>query len=168
LYSDDNSGRECATVLEKIMKSIYVVLTVVVAAVLSGCITSQRCQMTVANWSDARIRSAVVMDTNGNSYAFANIDPQAQAAKKPVAAVLGKGIELRIVSESGTNVTRVLDLDPAVSPTWKGYLLIQIENDALVRTFFLPPEEGWGGDMPWAVPPAWQGVLNIPGMPGQQ
>lgn len=151
------------------MKSTHVALPVVfLAAVLSGCITSQRCQVTVANWSDDRIRSAVVIDTNGNSYAFANIESQVQASKRPVIAMLGKGIEVRIVSEHGTNVTRMLDLDPPVSPAYNGYLLIQIENDALVRTFFMPPEEGWGGDMPWNVPPAWQGVLNIPGMPGQQ
>lgn len=151
------------------MRSFMRVLSVLSFAVISaGCLTSNRCLVGVVNATDYTIRSVVLVDTNGNHYAFSNLKAHPLAADyKPVKKVLGKGLVLRISTPRGTNVNRIVDLDPAISPKYRGSLLFQIEENEQVRTFFQPDDESAAGDLPWAQAPSWQGTISIPGMPQQ-
>ena len=151
------------------MRGIYKIMSMAVLAVISaGCITSGNCRVGVANATDTMIRSVVLVDTNGNSYTFVNLKPHPLVADyKPIKRALGKGLVVRITSDRGTNVNRIVDLDPAVAPKYRGTLLFQVEDDAKVRTFFQPEDEASAGNLPWAQQPSWQGAISIPGMPQQ-
>lgn len=133
--------------------------------VMTGCFQSGRCRVTVANAMERSIRSAVLVDTAGHTYTFGSIKPHSAASYMPVNNVLGKGLVLWIVDDTGTNVNRTVNLEPAVAPSYRGRLLFQIEGNAQVRTFFLPSEDASGSSMPWNVAPSWQGTIAIPGMP---
>lgn len=151
------------------MRSIFKIVSMASLAVIAaGCITSGNCRVGVANATDNVIRSVVIVDTNGHSYTFMKLKPHPLVADyKPIKGVLGKGIVIRIDSDRGTNVNRIVDLDPAVAPKYRGTLLFQIEDDAKVRTFFQPEDEASAGNLPWAQQPSWQGAISIPGMPQQ-
>lgn len=152
------------------MRGICRILPVLlVAVVATGCITSGRCRVGVANVSDNMICSVVVADTNGNTYAFANLAPHSEPpGYKPINGKLEKGIVLRITGEDGTNVSRTVDLARPVAPDARGSLLFQIENNAQVRTFFQPEDEAARRDIGWSQAPSWQGTIMVPGVPGQQ
>ena len=156
------------------MRSICRIVSVLfLAVIVTGCVTPGRCRVTVTSTLDSKIRSVELVDTNGNTYVFANIVKPATAAdvrsdNRAMHGVMGKGLVMRIVGESGTNVSRIVDLDPPVLPQCPGCLTFQIEDNFQVRTFFWKDPGASSGDFPWAVQPAWQGAISVPGMPGNQ
>ena len=155
------------------MHAVRILLPILfLAGAVSGCITAGRCRLQVTNKSDVSLRTFVVTDTNGNTYAFTNIVRPSVAsdlrvANIPLLAVMGKGIQVHISRADGTNVTRIVNLYPPAMPNYPGCLTLEVDEDsALVRTFFWKDPGAGQGDMPWAEAPPWQGALSVPGMPG--
>ncbi|MEI6970095.1 MAG: hypothetical protein WCL44_01140 [bacterium] len=149
-------------------RTMMSILLALAAFSAGGCLTSTKCRVTVSNASERDIRSVVLVDTNGFSYTFTNIKAHSAAEYRSLNGMMGRGLVMSIADETGTNVSRTVDLDPPVEPKYGGRLQFQIEENARVRTFFQPSEDGGGGSMPWAVAPPWQGTITMPGMTPQQ
>ena len=79
--------------------------------------------------------------------------------------ILMNFVPLRITRGDGSTNSLTASLERLLPQTFTGRVLFQIEDDAKVRAFVLPGlDAGRAGEMPWAVPPNWQGTTSIPGI----
>jgi len=137
-----------------------------VCLLLAGCVGARaRCRISVANACDENISHIVVRDEAGNTYAFADLAKHSVGTYMRVKTDMGRDVTLTITGEDGAPSTKVVRLDRVVPQTFDGCVLFQIESHAGIRAFVLPQaERSSESELPWAVPPAWQGVPGIPGL----
>jgi hypothetical protein len=109
--------------------------------------------------------SVVVRDGGGGSYVFKNLAAHTAGAEQAVEAGITQNVDLEIVTEDGESIEKAVDLGRAVPHTFAGDIILQLEDSGNVRVFLIPDgETGRQGDLPWATPPSWQGVMSIPGL----
>ena len=136
---------------------------------LAGCIKLQgRCRLFVWNGSDESVSSVVVRGTNNTNYVFMDIQPNNSSALSKAKADIGPKVRLEVKTEGGTKFEQTVDLGRPIPKAFRGRILFQIEKDNTVKVFVLPKRKDSGdGELPWAVPPVWQGVPGIPGLSGR-
>ena len=137
---------------------------------LTGCVGARaQCRISVANASDASFSSVTVQDASGATYAFAGLRPHTAGREICASSDLSSNVTLAITAPDGQRIERKIELGREVPRTFDGCVVFQIESNAQVRAFILPRDErAGGGVMPWATPPSWQGVHEIPGLSGQE
>jgi hypothetical protein len=146
------------------MRSLTVVI--LCAVLVGGCIgPGATCRISVANASRRNISSVSVHDDAGASYVFRDLKAHTAGVEQAVEAGIAQNVKVEIVTEDGEGIEKTVDLGGVVPPNFAGDIILQLEDDGNVRTFVLPDNETGGkGDLPWATPPAWQGVMNVPGL----
>jgi hypothetical protein len=147
-------------------QEVWLVILIVLVLLMAGCIgPGAICRISVANASRQDISSVVVRDDAGSRYVFENLAAHAAGVEQPVETGVAQNITLEITARDGSATTKAVDLGRPVPHTFAGDLLLQIEDGGNVRVFFLQDSDaGQTGDLPWATPPAWQGVVNVPGL----
>ena len=82
---------------------------------------------------------------------------------------MSRDVTLVVTAEDGAIVTNAVRLARPVPLTFDGRVLFQIEAGTRVRVFIMPtPDKPSDGDIPWAIPPPWQGAPTVPGLSGQE
>jgi hypothetical protein len=138
------------------------------ALLLTGCVGPRaQCRVSVANASQEKVTSVEVKDTAGSTYLFTDVVPGSMAAYVAATNSIERSVVLKIRHEDGSVSETTVDLGRSVPQAFPGRLVFQVEEGRKVRAFVLPDQEGAGrGELPWAVPPSWQGVTSIPGFSG--
>jgi len=152
------------------MRSKITILLVLACHLLAGCVTPHaRCVFSVANASDAALSSVLLRDETGTAYAFATIRPHSTGPFVPARANMGGPLHLEVTTENGVTLTNTIHLDSPILRTFNGQVVFQIEDSTHVRVFIQPArDKSRDGDLPWAMPPSWQGVPSIPGLSGRE
>jgi len=152
------------------MKSIFTLSLVLACHLLAGCVTHHaRCVFSVANASDTVLSSVLLRDEAGAAYTFATLKPHSLGPFVHTRADMGGPLTLEATTENGVTVTNTVHLDSPILRTFNGQIVFQIESNTHVRVFVQPAHDNSSnGELPWAIPPSWQGNPSIPGLSGRE
>ena len=131
---------------------------------LSGC-GGARYQVNVGNGSPRLpVQSVEVSADSRGIGEFSVIAPSKVAAAKPRGGDLPKEIGGSWVDAGGNPHQGTLKVGDEVRPDFKGQLVVEITDE---NTLTLTQVESSGEELstlPWALPEAWEGSIQMPGM----
>lgn len=131
---------------------------------LTGC-GSARYQINVGNGNPRLpVQNVTVEADNREVGDFSVIAPAKVAAAKPRGGDLPEEIRVRWVDTEGEVHTATIPVGQAIRPDFKGQLVVEITEE---NSLTLTQVESSGEELsalPWALPEAWEGSVQMPGM----
>lgn len=132
---------------------------------LGGCASNRsHYQINVGNGRPgAAVRDVRVQADGKDLPEFKVIAANKLAATKPRKGALPEAVSVSWVDPEGNRVTESVPLAEEVRPGFTGQLVLEITPE---NTLTLTAVESGGQElstMPWAMPEAWEGSVNMPG-----
>jgi len=146
------------------MKTLGLFIGLLACALLTGC-GAARYQINVGNGSSRLpIQQVTVEADNREIGSFPVIAPAKVAAAKPRGGNLPQEIAVRWIDAEGETHERSIPVGDQVRPDFKGQLVVEVSKE---NTLTLTQVESSGAELstlPWAMPEAWEGSIQLPGM----